>query len=77
LRIKDQETRLTLQEHDDDDDIHNFICNIKSEINLRLEICVYKRVRGIFYIFHTVPSALYGCYVYLEEKRMVLDKVLV
>jgi len=48
---------------------------VKREINLHLEICVYIRVRGIFISFHIVPAALYGCYVYLEEKRTVLDKV--
>jgi hypothetical protein len=57
--------------------IHSFICNIKSEINLHLEISVYIKVRGIFIFFHIVPAALYGCYVYLEEKRTALDKVLV
>jgi len=56
--------------------IHSFICNFKSEINSHLEICVYKTVRGIFLIFHIVPAALYGCYVYLEGKRTALDKVL-
>jgi len=33
LRIKEQETRLTLQEHDDDDDIYT---------DIYIYICIYK-----------------------------------
>jgi hypothetical protein len=38
LRIKEQETRLTLQEHDDDDDYDDDVQNVSKHYNVRFSV---------------------------------------
>ena len=77
MRIKEQETRLTLQEHDDDDDdvfIRAFACRLILGIKLKSQAGVALSIVGIFFftragVFNKkrnsgVPDGTVNCTVY-------------
>lgn len=54
--------------------IHSFIGNIKSEINLHFEICVYIRVRGILFSFIWCQPLYMGVTSILRRKGQLWIK---
>jgi len=72
LRIKEQETRLTLQEHDDDDEINkhiktmnNALCKtdtkaFRKHVNIGLEYAVYILLIESITCIQTAPKLAFG-----------------